>query len=286
MEPGQGSLEGTTPFEFKHLPTTILGYRKNGMPIYPIMGGDENDNPPGGGDNPAWSSFLGVIPEEYHEAVKPVLQEWDKGVQDRFQKVHSEYEPWKEIITSPYDPDTVKMATDMLGMLQTDPRSLYDALGENFGFATQDPEGEVEDPENPEQGQTDDFWNDPRIQQLAANQERVNQILMGQFQQQLEQREEAALDQELTALREKVGDFDESDLIRRMLTDDKLTVESAYEAQIKDYDRIRNMRPTPPKLIGGGSGQIPAPNIDPGKMSRADTKNLIVQTLLASRGEQ
>jgi len=280
----QGPLEGTV---FAHGPKDVLGYRSNGAPIYPIAGGSEPtlDNPQDGG-NPAWGEFLGVVPEEYHEQVRPILEKWDKGVQDQFQKVHSEYEPWKDIIKSEYDPDTIKMATEMLGMLQQDPRSLYDSLGQHFGFTAEEVEElEQQAEENPEQGQGD-FWDDPRIQELNRNQQVMAGLLQAQHQADLEKKEEAALERELEALKADVGDFDEDDLIRRMLTNDKLDVRGAYDQQQKHFDTIRNARPKPPRLVGGGSGSIPNGNVDVTKLSDKDRKALVVQTLLAARGEQ
>src|SRR5213592_3195837 len=74
-----------------------------------------------GGLNPAWTDLLNELPQELHSKVTPVLQTWDKGVQDRFNKVHSEYEPWKTITKSGVDPETAQFALNLLNSVNNQP---------------------------------------------------------------------------------------------------------------------------------------------------------------------
>src|SRR6187399_3584926 len=93
----------------------------------------------GTGNNPAWNKFLEVVPQDLHEKVTPLLQKWDSGVQDRFNKVHSEYEPWKGLKESGVDPELAQFGVNLVSALQNDPQMVFKALQEHYGFNTPTP---------------------------------------------------------------------------------------------------------------------------------------------------
>lgn len=249
--------------------------------------GDIQDLPEAGTDgdnsgNPAWNDFLEYVPEDKRENVTPLLQQWDRGVQDKIQSVRSEFDPWNDIIKSGYDPETTKFAQEVLSVLQNNPRQLYDALADNYGFTVEaggDDEDYSEDQDEPGQ-------EDPRVAQLLQEQSIMKQILLAQHQKELELKEEEDLDRDLAALKEKVGDFDEGDIMRRMYVDNSLTPEKAYEQQIAYHDQIRRSRPSPPRIAGGGSGAIPNNKMDVKKLSDRETRDFVVQTLMQARDQE
>ena len=79
--------------------------------------------------HPAWKSILDAVPAEYHDALKPTLQEWDTGVSKRFQKLHDEYEPLKRFEN--YEPDTVEELVDETVVQVSAGNSYSMALTEN-----------------------------------------------------------------------------------------------------------------------------------------------------------
>src|SRR6266702_3198402 len=66
-----------------------------------------------------YAPYLEQIPESVRGVVEPVFKNWDAGVTQRFQQLHSQYdwaEPWQEIAQQ-YDPETVSQAVQVLSAL-------------------------------------------------------------------------------------------------------------------------------------------------------------------------
>jgi hypothetical protein len=226
--------------------------------------------------NPAWNEFLQVVPQELHGQVTPILEKWDKGVQDRFQKVHSEYEPWKGIIDTGASPDEVNWALNLLNAVNTNPELVYRALKENYKFDDQPAEGS-----NTGQGQNEPNQDDPYAARFAEI-ERQNQImaqtLLAQREAEMQAQQDAELDKELTGLRKKYGDFDEDYVLGKMFNG--MTGENAVKAFVEMRDRLMAQGPKP--LIMGGGGGIPGNNTDVRKLDDSGTKNLVAQMLQAA----
>lgn len=73
--------------------------------------------------NPKWNGLLSKIPAEYHNQIIPDLQEWDKGVQERFNEIRSEYselEKFKPLVDNNVDFDYVAQAVNLADALQRD----------------------------------------------------------------------------------------------------------------------------------------------------------------------
>jgi hypothetical protein len=236
--------------------------------------------------NPAWSEFLQVVPQELHSQITPVLQKWDSGVNEKLQKVHSEYEPWKPIIKSA-DPEQATAALNMLNALQESPRMVYDALAEAYGFNTADNDSNGS---QSGQGQNKSSVDDDPYNQRFADLERQNHImaqhLISQREEQLRKQAEVELDQELSGLRNKYksqGEFDERFVLALM--QNGLSSEDA----VKEYYSWRDQevsRYGPKPFILGSGGGLPQKNVDVTKMSDQETKDLAVQYLRASAAER
>jgi hypothetical protein len=56
-----------------------------------------------------WAEYLEPLPESVRPLVEPAFKEWDAQVTKRFQSLHSEYEPYKQIIDD-YEPDALAQA--------------------------------------------------------------------------------------------------------------------------------------------------------------------------------
>lgn len=73
--------------------------------------------------NPKWNGLLSKIPAEYHNQIIPDLQEWDKGVQERFNEIRSEYselEKFKPLVENNVEFDYVAQAVNLADALQRD----------------------------------------------------------------------------------------------------------------------------------------------------------------------
>src|SRR5215510_13309568 len=91
-------------------------------------GGIQDQDSGTGAINPAWNEMLGGIPSEYHSQVIPHLQKWDKGVNDRFQQVHSQYEGYRPFIENQVSPEDINFSMGLLNAINNDPIAVQQAL--------------------------------------------------------------------------------------------------------------------------------------------------------------
>lgn len=154
-----------------------------------------------GAGHPAWQKHLAKIPEGFHPVVKPAFEEWDKAVQDRLSEVQSKYNPYKHFVESRTDPTQLREAYELYQLIQSDPRRVYDAMAQNFGFADQGQLDESDDDEydlgEDGQGQVD-LSKDPRFQQLEQQQQQIVAAMQAAQEQQLERQGEQWLDSKMT----------------------------------------------------------------------------------------
>lgn len=234
------------------------------------------------GTNPAWNEVLQEIPQDLHEKVTPYFQKWDKGVQDRFTKVQSDWAPWKNLKDAGVDPETAQFGVNLARALQDDPRMVFDALREHYKFEANSSvpnngQGQ-EEPKSPEEQYAAQFAK------IEEQNRRLAEIMLADKQQaqqaQLEAQADAKLDQELSGLKQKYeqthGPFDESYVLAMMMNgqDAEQAVQGFYswrDQQVKSY------RPRP--LIIGSGGNVPGQYSDPKKLSDKDTRNLVAEML-------
>lgn len=274
-----------------------IGIKKNGDYIWPIMGGDENNDPKPGsaeplveGGNPAWNDYLKYVPEEQRPEVVPVLQQWDQGVQEKIQQVQSEYEPWKDFVKSGIDPETAQFATEVLAKMQEDPRAIYDSLGQHFqwhgeegtGTTEGKPSGQGLENGEGEEGQFEfDLEKNPAFQQLQQQNKLMADFLLAQRNEQLEQQQEVLLDKEFKQAEEKFGKFDKdaNDFVLMYMAQNDVSVEDAATAYYDFLERKGGRRPAPKLHGGSGGGAAPAPKLSPKKMSDKEARDAFVQML-------
>lgn len=234
----------------------------------------------GDGQNPAWQPFLEAVPQESHEKVIPLLQEWDKGVTDRFNKVHSEYEPWKPIIQASGDPDTARFALNLLQTMQSNPEVVYNALKEKYKFDA---------PTGTESGQGQGEPNtqdDPYAARFAQQENQLRtmaEILMAERQAKLAEQADVALDRELGQLEQKYGKFNEEYVLAM--------IQNGYstEDSVKKFFEFQNSLAKqygPKPLIMGGGGGAPGQNLNPAKMSDQQVNEFVVAQLAAAAAER
>jgi hypothetical protein len=160
-------------------------------------------------DHPAWNAILDAVPAEYHDALKPTLQEWDTGVSRRFQKLHDEYEPLKAL--ADYDPDTVREAVNIYTQLVNDPAATWETIGRVFELSPQDT---AQSGSSIEEDFEDLDLPDALIARLARidDQDKQLQLITEELNRRRAEEEEAEgeaeLDAYLVELEEEYGEFD------------------------------------------------------------------------------
>lgn len=164
-----------------------------------------------------YAEYLEKIPEGFRGVVEPIFKEWDKGVSQRFEQVHSRYEPYKFLAEQRADPNDIRQAMELQRLLVEDPQRVYEALAEHFGAdqgqgqALDEPQEEFDLGEG-EQTQFD-ITKHPQFQQLQQQQqaliEGMQQAQQAQQQRQMEAEGEQWLEERHSAaekyLTEKVG---------------------------------------------------------------------------------
>jgi hypothetical protein len=268
------------------LPGELIGFGKRG-PIFNIGGGSEpsteptvDDNGlPVGGVHPAWNELLGVLPQEAHAQAIPVLKKWSQGVDQGFQKVHQQYDPFKSFVEQGVDPEVLNYGLNLVNQVESNPTAVFNALAEALGYDVSDL---VEGSNEPgDEGEGDYAELPPQVQaQLAELMERDETIAQFLMQQQDESQiaeEEQLLEEEISDLHarfkeEKGYDFDDLWVLSRYEgSDDDL--ETAVQDFYTTMDAVMgtNNRPKPPVLLGSG-GSLPSGGKKPGSMSGEETR--------------
>ena len=274
-------------------PGDIVGYVNN-KPVFQVGGGSEGavEQPVGESQGSEetfepttasepqetqapWAKYLEGIPSSLHPVVEQNYRKWDSDVTQRFQKVHSEYEPLKgytPFVEAGYDPQQVHTLVEALN---NDPRQIYDALvaqfADEWGLNGQTPEqGQEDNEEFPE--------FDPKVQELKSTVDLMADIMLEQHRKEQAALEDAQLDAYLGALREKHGDYDETIVLGLM--NSGMSGEDAvarYQAVLSNQNR-----PPAPRLLGSGGG-IPTEQV---KLDTPQARKQVIAQMLANAKEQ
>lgn len=240
-------------------------------------------DPNGNGGNPAWSEMLGVIPEDLHEQVTPLLQKWDQGVQQRFSDVHSKYDPYKELVDSEIDPQQLKMGLGLLQAIEQDPKQVYEALAQQFNLG-----GAPAD----EQGNTDNVSSEygdlppavvARLKSLEQGYETVASKLNQEDELKRQAVEDARLEQTMAALRTKHGEFHEGFVLSQMLQGQAPDDAVAQWNNVREQIMVEARRPQAPKILGSGSVIPGEQAVNVKKLDSAGTKSLVASMLEAAK---
>jgi hypothetical protein len=225
-----------------------------------------------------WAEDLNSLPESVRPLVEPLFKKYDAQTTQRFQQVHSQYEPLKawEPLASEWDLESAQQALQLMEAINENPEQVWRALAEayNFGDGEQghaDPGGSnsnEEDPASP--------FVDPRFQTIEEMTNAMAEILLKQEKDRLAAEEDAELEQYLSGLKEKHGDYDEDYVLAHMQLG--MSGEDAIAKYKQMLSAVSAPRTPAPAVLGSG-GSLPSQSIDPAKLSSKDTKDLVAQML-------
>lgn len=224
--------------------------------------------------NPAWNKVLEPLPQEFHKQIMPHLQEWDTN----FAKVQSEYAPYKPLIENKVPYEQIQKAFQFAALVNSNPRAVYDQLGQRFGFNSGQGQQQVDEDEDDEQqqqtvdasGQPFDITKHPQFVEL---QNVVNQLQQGITQQQSayqqqqeETRIQGEINNEFQALEQKIQmklpEDVKTEVIRRAIMigdargDGNYWIEEGYRDYANFVNKVRNSRAnnTAPDVLSGNGG--------------------------------
>lgn len=233
--------------------------------------------------------ILAQIDPAHRPIVEPYLGKWNAGVTRRFQELHGELDPYKQLGA---DPETLAQAYQLYQAIDSNPQGVLEMLQQ--AIAEVAPPGQPQGQGNPQapegEGQpSQPATLPPEFQEKFTQFEQALEYMASKFLEQqnsqTEEAEDAQLDQYLGNLKVEFGEFDEDFVIAKMMAgvsgEDAV---KAYHQAIQGQVNQRAQRPNVPPILGGG-GAVPQEGKSIVDASPKDTKALVAQILAASQAQ-
>lgn len=243
--------------------------------------------------NQAWNPLLEKLPSGLHNLVTPHLKEWDRNYNESIQKVHSQYAGYKPFLEQQIDPDSINNALLISNALDNNPQALIAQLIDFYKYempqqAVEQGQGNQPQDESIDEGIPYDVTQHPEFQRMKQLVELMGQNTLQQNEAALAAQTEAQLDQEFAEAKTRLGDFDDQQVAQIMYLQevDLDTAVGMYNNMVQNIiQQHQSSKPVAPILMGGGGG-LPSQQTNVGRMTEAQRKALIVQTLAAAAQEQ
>lgn len=241
--------------------------------------------------NPAWNDLLGAVPDSFHPLITPHLRKWDEN----FSKVQTGYEPFKAIVDQGYSAEDIQNAVNVFNVLNSNPRAVYDRMVESFGeewglnSSSQQVQPPVQGLGNSTTVEEMDFAgipgieNDPKFQELLANQQVLANYLYTQQEAQNNAAADAALDAEIKQLTNKYGTFDEQYVLS--LAANGMSLEQAvmrYSNMVNDIRSRPSAGSSIPSIMPA-SGSMPSNKIDVTSLNDEQRRGLALSFIKTQR---
>jgi hypothetical protein len=208
------------------------------------------------------SGFLKNIPEADRPIVEKYVKDWDSGVTKRFQSIHEDYRPYKEL----GDLQDLEAGIQILQALRLDPKAFYTQLSDLI----KELEGDEEVPDpielvQPPVGNVDTG----EIAQLKAALEDLTGKWTALEQTQTEKAQIAELDKYMAGLHTEHGDFNDEYVLLQMANDiDAVEAIKMWNNLIEANVNSRKTKTAP--IVLPGSGTVPSGQVDPSKLDKKD----------------
>jgi hypothetical protein len=235
------------------------------------------------GSNPSFQPLLQELPPDLHDKVLPHLQQWDKGVNDRFTKLQSDIAPWKQVMSSGATAEMVQNGLNLMNLLETNPEALWRALAENYQFEQQQ-QASGQGPTPPvQQPPTEDDPYALRFQQMEQANVTLAQHVLEMRRQEEQKREDYAIAQEFDQAHKKLGDFNDDMVRAKCIANPSLSVEQAAQEYQNWYRAEMAKHGARPILSGSSGGAVPGNNVDVTKLTGQQTRQLAADYIRSAR---
>lgn len=237
------------------------------------------------GGNPSWNEILQVLPTSLHGQVKPALEKWDRGVQQRFEQVQSQYSPYKSFVEQKVSPEDIEVALGIARQINENPQGFYDTYRGWLGIEDQQGQGQQPESNDPEfdlgdySQEQQQQQEDPRLTQIQQQQEFINNMFMERQQQEMQAQADAELDSQLNSLKETYGEYDMEYVLGLAMAG--VPLEDAVKKFQERYGQNRQPDPNLPQVLSPGGG-LPADKVDPKTLDGPNTRSLVEQMLRAA----
>lgn len=266
-------MSDTSPQDFTGPESNNLVTDPAGVPVGSGDGVQPSQEP----ENP----FLANIPAEDKEVVAKYIKQWDANVTRRFQEIHGQYKPYKDL----GDVETLSKAQQLYTYLQdqNNLKGFYERLHGTFG------QQQDQQPNGQGLGDTDDpilQAMEQRFSHLQSELQQRDQILnavaqhiIQQNQGQVQQQEDQQLEQYLGALKTEFGDFDEEFVLVKMSAGVN-GAEAVQQWKQKVQQTVnQNSTQLPRQPVLSGAGGSPPQGRKPVDLTSAETKALVASVL-------
>lgn len=221
---------------------------------------------------------LSGIPEEDRATVGRYMKDWDGNVTKKFQQIHSEYQPYKEL----GDLEEIQTAMYYNSMLQQDPVQFIKTVAqacEEMGISVSD----IFQQNNEEGDEPQNGGYDPTIDRRFSQMEQMMGTMYQQFQSDIQRRQEdaqiAEFDNWLSHMHSQHGEFDDDWV--------GLQLEKGVDPEVaiqKWQSMVGNNSPRrPAPILPPTNGAVQRDQVNPGKLSTNDRKDYIMQILRANQ---
>lgn len=258
----------------------------------PFIPQEDNSNQ---GGNPAWSSVLNEIPEEFHNKITPHLSEWDKnyhsGLEKARNEVQSQYEPFNAFLENGIDPEELQRSYQIYQAIENNPEGVIAALQEAAGLSGQ---GDDDD----DTYDANDISNDPRYQELESKFDQFREAFETKEQEKQFMEEQAQMVDEITNELEGLSgqfeqafgfEMDPEEVLRIAIqdaeeNDTEINLMGAAQHFAETINRYRTPQPQNGFKAMPASGGIPSTQQDVKNLSDEESKNLMIEMLRNSQG--
>jgi hypothetical protein len=255
------------------------------------------------GGHPAWQEILSVVPEMLHDKIRPALEKWDTGVQNKLSEVHSQYDAFKPFVEGKVPATDLQAGLELVQLLNSDPKRLYDHMRDFYKFneaGAASGQGQQQSTEEFDLGsaygnEEVDLSENPAIRQIREQ----NEQLMAQFTAQQEAQQAKEADIWITSRQAEISanlatkgitnpDWDY--ILNRALVESQSTGDydkalnnaaSAFESLVNSYRTPVANASAPPVMSPNGAIPASGPST-PAQLSTDDRKKYLAQMLSAA----
>jgi hypothetical protein len=250
----------------------------------------------GGGGNPSWEPLRSKLGETTFRLIQDDLSKFDKAAESRISKLNQQLKTYSAF----GQPDQIQTAISLAQRVDREPEAIYEALGQFLRDNGRMPQTQQEMQQvTADADEAEAETDDPRLRQLEQQQQQIAQFLQAQENERIQAQADAALQDELGALKgnPKFASFDQAD-IREVIQRAAFMAQTTgdvppLEAVAQDYldntvNRIRSLpRPndSAPRLVPTSGGGVPSQTGQPslGQRSKQDIQDLVAGFLAQRR---
>lgn len=226
--------------------------------------------------------FLQGVDEADRAVVEKYIKDWDANVTRKFQEIHENYRPYKDLGA---EPEVLGNAMQLFMALNNDPAETLRLLQEGY----KDYMADFDDPLEGGTHQTlPEYEGLPpaaadEIKMLREKVSKFDSFMQESMTEKQQQAEMAQLDKVLKDMHNKHGDFDEDYVLVQLANghspEDAI---KKYNAFVDKVVGSQSKKPAP-RLPSGGS--LPNGQVDASKIKNPKDRKALVQQILAAKLE-